>query len=56
MFEKEMVLRDGLPIEKGIVLTQDWLDVNENLVESWLNFWLLYPDIFLDSIKKNTMR
>ena len=52
MFEKETVYRDGLPIEKGIVLTQEWLDNNETLAESWLNFWLLYPDLFLDSIKR----
>ena len=52
MFEKETIYRDGLPIEKGIVLTQEWLDSNETLAESWLNFWLLYPDLFLDSIKR----
>lgn len=47
----EEVLRDGIPIEKGIVLSRDWLDSNAELNKAWLNHWLLYPDLFLDSIQ-----
>ena len=39
------ILRDGLPIEKGAVLTKEWLDANEDLVTAWLNHWMLYPDL-----------
>ena len=45
------VLKDGIPIEKGVVLTKDFLDRNEDLFEHYLNLWILYPDIWLDSIQ-----
>lgn len=44
------VLRDGIPIEKGVVLTKEYLDANENLFTKYLNYWLLYPDAYLDTI------
>lgn len=47
----EAVLRDGIPIEKGVVLTRDFLDDNEKLFTKYLNYWLLYPDCFLDTIQ-----
>lgn len=43
-FAPKLVLRDGLPVEKGIELTTDFLDENEELIEKYLNFWMLYPD------------
>lgn len=45
------VLRDGIPIEKGVVLTKQFLDDNQSLFTSYLNYWLLYPDLWLDSIQ-----
>ena len=42
------VLRDGIPIEKGVTLTTEFLDANEELFEKILNLWILYPDIYLD--------
>ena len=44
------ILRDGIPIEKGVVLTKEYLDANENLFTKYLNYWLLYPDAYLDTI------
>lgn len=44
-------IKDGIPIEKGVVLTKDFLDKNEALFTNYLNQWLLYPDIFLDTIQ-----
>lgn len=44
-------LRDGVPIEKGVVLTREFLDANQELFTSYLNHWLLYPDLFLDAIQ-----
>ena len=49
--EKELVYRDGTPIEKGIVLTTDFLDRNQELFTKYLNLWILYPDLFLDAIQ-----
>ena len=42
--------RDGYPVEKGIVLTRDFLEGNKNVVEKYLEFWLRYPDLYLDAI------
>ena len=45
------VLRDGIEIEKGVVLTKDFLDANQELFTQYLNFWIQYPDLFLDTIQ-----
>lgn len=47
----DIVLRDGIPIEKGIVLTKEFLDRNQELFTNYLNLWILYPDLFLDTIQ-----
>lgn len=47
----EVVMKDGLPIEKGVVLTTDWLDKNAATCWNWLNHWMLYPDLYLDTIQ-----
>ena len=49
--EREVIYRDDIPIEKGIVLTRDFLDSNQQLFTSYLNYWILYPDLFLDTIQ-----
>ena len=49
-FLPRQVLRDGIPVEKGIEVTTTFLDKNEKLIEKYLNFWMLYPDCFLDAI------
>ena len=51
MIEKQNYLRDGVPIEKGIVLTKEFLDANQELFTKYLNLWILYPDLFLDAIQ-----
>ena len=45
------VYRDGIPIEKGVVLTKEFLDSNKELFTQYLNLWILYPDLFLDTIQ-----
>ena len=47
----EIVSRDGVPIEKGVILTKEFLDNNEVLFTRYLNLWLLYPDLLLDQIQ-----
>lgn len=46
-----LALRDDIPIEKGVVLTTEFLDRNEVLFTKYLNHWLLYPDLYLDTIQ-----
>lgn len=50
MFDQKVV-RDGIPIEKGVILTKEYLDANQELFTNYLNYWLLYPDMFLDTIQ-----
>lgn len=48
---EEVVTRDGIPIEKGVTLTREYLDAHEELFTKYLNLWILYPDLFLDAIQ-----
>ena len=41
----EKILRDSVPIDKGVVLTKDYLDNNRELFTKYLNLWILYPDL-----------
>ena len=47
----EIATRDGIPIEKGIVLTREYLDANQELFTKYLDLWLRYPDLLLDAIQ-----
>ena len=47
----DLILRDGIPIEKGVVLTKEFLDANQELFTAYLNHWILYPDLYLDTIQ-----
>lgn len=43
-------LREGVPIEKGVILTEEYLKKNINLFEKYANYFTAYPDVFLDII------
>ena len=45
------IFKDGVPIEKGVVLTKQYLDANESLFTKYLNLWILSPDLLLDEIQ-----
>lgn len=45
-------VQEAIPIEKGVVLSKEFLDKNEKLFTKYLNYWLLYPDAFLDAIQR----
>ena len=47
----EVILREGVPIEKGVTLTREFLDANQELFTKYLNLWILYPDLFLDAVQ-----
>ena len=43
--------RDGTEIEKGIVLTKDYLIQHEQEISNLMEFYTAYPDLYLDTIK-----
>lgn len=43
--------REGLPIEKGAVITEPFAIQSERLFQQYANFFTAYPDLFLDLIK-----
>lgn len=45
------IYRDGIELEKGIVLKQKFLEDHEDLIEKYITFFFAYPDIYLDIIK-----
>ena len=47
----EVIMRDGIPVEKGVVLTREYLDSNQELFTKYLDLWIRYPDLLLDMIQ-----
>lgn len=43
--------RDGIEIEKGVIVTNDFLEKNEELFFDCWEKYAAYPDIYLDTIK-----
>lgn len=51
--EKDLIApaqRDGIDLDKGVILTHDYLAENEADFQKWANFFTAYPDLFLDLI------
>lgn len=44
-------MREGIEIEKGAILTEQYLIEHEELFREYTDFFTAYPDIFLDLIK-----
>lgn len=47
----EIPTRDGIHLQKGVVLNQDYLFKHFHEIENLFDFFMMYPDIFLDIIK-----
>ena len=47
---RDIVYHDGIELEKGVVITQEWLEKNEELLYDCWNLYAAYPDIYLDLI------
>lgn len=47
---RERVYREGIELEKGVVITEDWLKKNEELLYDCWSIYTVYPDIYLDMI------
>lgn len=52
IFDSSITLgqKDGAVIEKGIVLSEDFLEENETHLQDLFNYFTAYPDLFLDLI------
>lgn len=42
--------RDGIPLEKGVVLSEEYLVQNKEQIEKMFAHFTAYPDTFLDLI------
>jgi hypothetical protein len=42
--------REDIVLEKGVALTEPYLDSIRKLLEKYMSFFTAYPDIFLDLI------
>lgn len=49
--ESKIGRRENIVLEKGIILTDAYLEENQNLFEKYCNYFSVYPDVFLDLIK-----
>ena len=47
----KVLMRDGIELEKGVLITEPWMEKNEELLNDYWSIWSAYPDIFLDTIK-----
>lgn len=46
----QLIERDGVVIEKGAVLTEDWLFQHKDFLGDLMSIFTAYPDIYLDII------
>lgn len=42
--------REGIKVDKGVILTEDRIDQYYDLYTSYINFFTVYPDLFIDMI------
>ena len=49
--ESKIGRRENIPLEKGVVLTDSYLEEHRELFEKYCNYFSVYPDVFLDLIK-----
>ena len=43
----EIILREGIPLSKGVILTQKYLESEEDLLKQYMDFFIQYPDHIL---------
>lgn len=47
----EKAEREGIELEKGAVITNEYLDRHFEDLQKWVNLFTAYPDYYLDIIK-----
>lgn len=48
--KRQVALRDGIELEKGFVLTEDYIMENFQVICQWMDYFIQYPDLFFDLI------
>lgn len=48
--KEEKIYREGIELEKGVIITEDFLIKNEDLIADCIEKWSAYPDVYLDTI------
>lgn len=43
--------REGIPIDKGYAVSEPFLEKNESLMRQYMEFFMTYPDLYLDTIR-----
>ena len=43
--------RNGIEIEKGVILTEEYINKHLKEIEDLMNIYITYPDLYLDEIK-----
>lgn len=43
----------GIELEKGAIMTENRIEKNRELYEKYYNFFSVYPDLFLDCVKRD---
>ena len=46
----DKIYRDGIELEKGVIITPEWLEKNEELLYDYWEKFTVYPDVYLDMI------
>lgn len=44
------VIIDGIRVEKGFMMTPEWVDRHREVIEQYLDLFLVYPDLYIDLI------
>lgn len=44
--------RNGIELEKGAIVTEKRIEKHRELYKKYCEFWSIYPDLFLDTIKR----
>ena len=47
----ERAEREGIELEKGATITNEWLEQHYDMLKEWVNLFTAYPDYYLDIIK-----
>ena len=47
---KQVGYKDGVEIEKGVILNEEYLEENEKSIGDTMSFFTAYPDVFIDLI------
>ena len=47
----ERAERDGIELDKGSIVTEDYMAAHQKELEGWVNLFTAYPDYYLDIIK-----